>query len=137
MNAAATAGSGRRDRRERLILLPPSAQRLVEHHELRGGVLLRRDILLLNLVFLPLRVDDIERVGQSAVEPFGGKRHRAPGRCEGFAQIAQALLLGCIRIDGGINFTERVEHRLSVVEQKLAAAEVGLFDRGIERAEIQ
>jgi hypothetical protein len=40
-------------------------------------------------------------------------------------------------VDGGIRLPNRVEHRLLVVEQKLAGAKIGLLHNRIEPDEIQ
>ena len=61
------------DRREDLIILPAAAQRFVQAHEISSRALLRQNVLLLDLVFLPLRVDDVERIRQTALEAFGGQ----------------------------------------------------------------
>ena len=64
------AGCGRR-MAGTLIILPPSAQALVELHELFALSDLRDRVLLLQIVELTLGVDDIEKIGQAAVVSFG------------------------------------------------------------------
>src|SRR5208282_2622743 len=128
---------GTRDRREELIVLPAAAKRFVERHELRRGTFLRGHILQLYFVFLALRVDDIERIRQSPIEPLGGKAHRAPCRRQCVGEMAQASLLRRISVDGGIHLADRVEYRLLIVEQELAGAKIGLLHNRIEPAEIQ
>src|SRR5579883_2557201 len=131
------SGQRRRDRRKHLIVFPPAAERLVEYHELRCGGLLRRHVLLLDFIFLTLRVDHIERIRQSPVEPLGRERNGASGGGDGIGQVAQALLLRRIGIERGVHFAEGVEHRALVVEQKLAGAKVRLFHEGIKSTKVQ
>jgi hypothetical protein len=61
------------DRREDLIILPAGTQRFVERHELIRRALLGEHVFLLNQILLPLRIDDVERIRQSAIKAFGGK----------------------------------------------------------------
>ena len=60
-----------------------------------------------------------------AVPPSGRRRGDA------------AILLGCIGVDGGIDFAHCVEHCLFVREQQLTRAIVGPFHDRVEPAEIE
>ena len=44
----------------------------MERHELIRRALLGEHVFLLNQILLPLRIDDVERIRQSAIKAFGG-----------------------------------------------------------------
>jgi len=58
------------DRRQRLVLLPASAEGLVERHQLERRRLFGNRELVLQRIFLALRIEHIEEVGEAAVVSF-------------------------------------------------------------------
>ena len=90
-------------------------------------------VLLLDLKFLPLRVDDVERIRQAAFKALGGQRYGSPCRSQRVCEVAQAILLRRIGIDRGIDLADSVKHCLLVGEQQFAATIVGPLDNSISR----
>ncbi len=52
------------------MFLPAATERFVERCKLFAGALLRRYLLLLDSIFLPLRIDHVARVDQSALNAW-------------------------------------------------------------------
>src|SRR5579872_4979878 len=79
--------------RQGLIVLPAPAEAPIEGDELFGHGDLDGRVLFLDLVLLPLRVDDIEEVRQTAPVALVRERDRALTGDERIAELREAVFL--------------------------------------------
>ena len=112
-----------------LIILPATPQIAIQRNELLALANLRRDVLPLQVVELPLGVYDIEELGEAAIVTLGGQRQCPFGGYHAVAEARQARLLGTETNQRRVDVAHRTEHdavRLRVEAGGLAEAVAGL-----------
>src|ERR1700733_648726 len=125
------------DRRHGLIVLPPASEALVELHELLALGYLSLRVLLLQIVELPLGIDDVQKIRQSAVVPRGRQIDGALARHHGSTQILETRLLCLIGIERSIHLLHGAQNCLAVIDQAGTSLQVGNVDFRIDCAKVE
>ena len=124
-------------RRNDLVRRPAAAKRLIKGYE---TVACKPDdigTLLFQGELLPLRVENVEEIGQAAVVALGRHPRRLARRLDGGIQAAQALAVSAIGRVGLVNLLYRDQDGLLVDRRELVRPVVGDLDFGIESAEVE
>ncbi len=128
---------GMPERRNDFVGRPAAAQRLVECDKAVTGKPDHLGALLFQGELLPLRVEDVEKIGQAPVVTFGCHLCRLARGVDGDIQAAQALPVGTIGGVGFVHLLDGDKYDLLVSRRKLMRPQISNLDQGIKRAEIE